>query len=126
MQFCRIIEGGTEAGTNTWHGKPLDPIVTVFRLDTPTFVTAPRGHISIRYHAERSQGAEEVGVRCRILACGPESPTDADKASEDSWLKFLDRLTIKYGKRRPDYLMLLRERGALTYAEQQKIQHEMG
>jgi len=48
----------------------------------------------------------------------PEQPTDADKASEDAWLQFLDRIAIKYGKRRPDYLILLRERGALTGAEQ--------
>jgi len=47
----------------------------------------------------------------------PETPTDAEKVSEDAWLQYLDRLAIKHGKRRPDYLFLLRERGALTAAE---------
>ena len=51
----------------------------------------------------------------------PETPTDADKASEDAWLQFLDRLAVEYGRRQPDYLVLLRERGALTHAEQQRL-----
>lgn len=51
----------------------------------------------------------------------PEEPTAADKVSEEAWLQFLDRLAVKHGKRRPDYLFLLRERGALTYTEQQKF-----
>ncbi len=54
----------------------------------------------------------------------PESPTEADKASENSWLEFLDRLAVKYDKPRPDYLMLLRERGALTNEEQKR--HKTG
>jgi len=49
----------------------------------------------------------------------PEEPKDEDNKSEEAWLQFLDRLAIKYNKRRPDYLFLLRERGALTSAEQQ-------
>lgn len=48
----------------------------------------------------------------------PDEPTEAQKASEEEWLLFLDNLALKYGKRRPDYLILLRERGALTSAEQ--------
>lgn len=51
----------------------------------------------------------------------PEEPTEADRASEDAWLKFLDRVAIKYGKRRPDHLFLLRERGALTTAEVKRL-----
>lgn len=47
----------------------------------------------------------------------PEEPTDSDRATEDAWLEFLDRLAIKYGKRRPDYLRLLRAHGALSREE---------
>ena len=49
----------------------------------------------------------------------PEDPTDEDKASEESWLEYLDRLAIKYEKRRPDYLQLLRRYGAKTFKEMQ-------
>ncbi len=49
----------------------------------------------------------------------PEKPTEADKESEEAWLNFLDRIARKYGHRRPDYVMLLRERGAKTWTEQQ-------
>jgi ankyrin repeat protein len=48
-----------------------------------------------------------------------EKPSASDETSADAWLQFLDRLAMKYGKRRPDFLFLLRERGALTYNEQQ-------
>lgn len=51
----------------------------------------------------------------------PEKPDDADKATEDAWLEYLDRLALKYGKPRPACLRLLRERGALTRAEQQRL-----
>ena len=51
----------------------------------------------------------------------PEKPTDADKISEEAWLAFLDRLAVKYGKRRPDHLFLLRERGALKMAEMKQL-----
>lgn len=51
----------------------------------------------------------------------PEEPEEVDKTSEEMWLRFLDRIAIKYGKRRPDYVILLRERGALTYNEQKSI-----
>lgn len=47
----------------------------------------------------------------------PEQPTAADRATPDTWLAFLDRIAITYGKRRPDYLLLLRNYGARTYAE---------
>jgi hypothetical protein len=47
----------------------------------------------------------------------PEKPTDADKASEEQWLRYLDQLAIKYGRRRPDYLFALREHGAKTSCE---------
>jgi hypothetical protein len=47
----------------------------------------------------------------------PEKPTVDDKKDEDSWLRFLDRVAVKYGKRRPDHLFLLREFGARTSAE---------
>lgn len=47
----------------------------------------------------------------------PEEPTVEDGATEEQWLHFLDRLAIKYGKRRPDYLFLLRAAGAKTWRE---------
>lgn len=47
----------------------------------------------------------------------PEEPTEEDKSTEDEWLQFLDRLAIKHGKRRPDYLFLLRAAGAKTWRE---------
>jgi hypothetical protein len=45
------------------------------------------------------------------------TPTEADRASEEAWLAFLDKQAIAHGKRRPDYLILLRERGAKTTQE---------
>lgn len=42
----------------------------------------------------------------------PDSPDNADQASPDNWLMFLDRMAVTHGKRRPDHLFLLRERGA--------------
>ena len=47
----------------------------------------------------------------------PEEARAADRADQDAWLCFLDRLAVKYGKRRPDHLRLLRERGALAMSE---------
>jgi hypothetical protein len=47
----------------------------------------------------------------------PEDPRATDQVDQDAWLRFLDRLAIKYGKRRPDFLRLLRQRGALTITE---------
>jgi hypothetical protein len=54
----------------------------------------------------------------------PEDPTDADKSSDDAWLHYFDRLAVKYGNRRPDYLFLLRRRGALNHAEMQSLRRE--
>ncbi|MEF8698000.1 MAG: hypothetical protein V5B32_10225 [Candidatus Accumulibacter sp. UW26] len=47
----------------------------------------------------------------------PEEPGAADQVDQDAWLRFLDRLALKYGKRRPDFLRLLRQRGALAITE---------
>ena len=47
----------------------------------------------------------------------PEPPDDEAKSSEAAWLRYLDRLAVTYGKRRPDWLLLLRERGARTNEE---------
>ena len=47
----------------------------------------------------------------------PEDPTEEDKANEESWLKFLQRLAQKYGRREPDHLFLLRARGARGASE---------
>jgi hypothetical protein len=40
-----------------------------------------------------------------------------DGQSEEDWLEQVDRLALRHGKRRPDHLRLLRERGALRLAE---------
>ena len=50
------------------------------------------------------------------------SPADTDLVDEDSWLRFLDREAIQRGRRRPDHLVLLRERGALSMAEMSELQ----
>ena len=47
----------------------------------------------------------------------PENPNEDDKASEDSWLKFLQRMALKHQKRPPDYLIVLRNAGAKTWNE---------
>lgn len=47
----------------------------------------------------------------------PEEASAAERSSEDAWLGYLDRLAVQHGKRRPDHLRLLRERGALSMAE---------
>jgi ankyrin repeat protein len=47
----------------------------------------------------------------------PDEPTDEDKKDEDSWLKYLDRMAIKYNVRRPDHLFLLRKYGARSIKE---------
>ena len=47
----------------------------------------------------------------------PEEPDANDLATHDTWLAFLDRMAIKYGKRRPDFLFLMRERGARLAGE---------
>ena len=47
----------------------------------------------------------------------PENPEPKDKASEEAWLDFLDRLAVKYGKQRPDYVRVLRQYGAKRYSE---------
>ena len=45
------------------------------------------------------------------------SPTEEDRRNEKAWLNYLDCLALRKGRRRPDHLILLRERGALTMAE---------
>ena len=47
----------------------------------------------------------------------PEEPTEADDADEDSWLAMLDRFALKYRKRMPIELHILRSHGALTMTE---------
>lgn len=47
----------------------------------------------------------------------PEEPCANDLVTHETWLAFLDRMAIKYGKRRPDHLFLMRERGARTSKE---------
>ncbi len=47
----------------------------------------------------------------------PEEPTDSDRASDDAWLTFLDEMAVRFGKRRPDHLRLLRDRGARSMEE---------
>jgi ankyrin repeat protein len=47
----------------------------------------------------------------------PEEATAAERSDKDAWLRYLDRLAVKHGKRRPDHLRLLSQRGALSMAE---------
>lgn len=47
----------------------------------------------------------------------PEEPTPEEQADEDLWVRWLDRLAIKYGKERPFTMMCLRRYGALTMSE---------
>ncbi|MEI7840759.1 MAG: ankyrin repeat domain-containing protein [Methylococcaceae bacterium] len=48
----------------------------------------------------------------------PEKPSAELLAdSEDAWLNWMDEMAVKYQRRRPDYLFLLREHGARTSAE---------
>jgi Ankyrin repeats (3 copies) len=47
----------------------------------------------------------------------PEEPGPGDVATPEAWLGFLDRMAVKYSKRRPDHLYLMRERGARGVAE---------
>lgn len=51
----------------------------------------------------------------------PEKPNEEDRADEDSWLNYLQRLAQKYDKREPDHLFLLRTRGAKSAFELQNI-----
>lgn len=46
-----------------------------------------------------------------------EEPTEADRVSKESWLNYLDRVAVKYGVRRPDYLFILRKYGAKAAQE---------
>lgn len=47
----------------------------------------------------------------------PEQPTDADRATEEGWIVFFDRMAAKYGRRRPDHIAVLRKHGAMTTTE---------
>ncbi len=47
----------------------------------------------------------------------PEEPDDSDRCSQESWLRFLERLAMKYGKSPPDHLFLLRRFGARSFDE---------
>jgi hypothetical protein len=47
----------------------------------------------------------------------PEEPDASDLETHETWLAFLDRMAVKYGKRRPDFLFLMRERGARKMSE---------
>lgn len=49
----------------------------------------------------------------------PEEPEPSDLATHETWLAFLDRMAVKYDKRRPDHLYLMRERGARGLKELQ-------
>ena len=47
----------------------------------------------------------------------PEDATTEEQATEDTWLLYLDRLAVKYKKRRPDYLFVIREYGGKNCKE---------
>jgi len=54
----------------------------------------------------------------------PDKAEEKDRASEESWLEFLDRLALKYNRRRPDHLYLLRSYGALSKKELEQKKSE--
>jgi len=54
------------------------------------------------------------GSRCLIPTYRAETP---EYINEEEWLKWLDYMAVKYDKRRPDHLFLLREYGARTSSE---------
>ena len=47
----------------------------------------------------------------------PETPPEQYRVSVDAWLNWMNEMAIKYQRRRPDHLFLLREYGARTSAE---------
>lgn len=57
----------------------------------------------------------EVWIYAESKALSESS--EADAASEDSWLEFLDRKALEHGFRRPDHLRLLRRFGARSAEE---------
>jgi len=81
-----------------------DPNTEMIRVDNPK---------SLYDWAETDYRYDEFDIDM------PEEPTETDKLSEENWLEYLDRLAIKYEKRQPDYLQLLRRFGAKTYKELQ-------
>ena len=52
----------------------------------------------------------------------PEEPTSNALLGEDLWLQWIDELAVKHQRRRPDYLLLLREYGARS-SEELKYTH---
>ena len=51
----------------------------------------------------------------------PEEPSQEALADEDAWLIWLDEMALKYERRRPDHLLLLRKYGAETGVELKKM-----
>lgn len=49
----------------------------------------------------------------------PERGTEADRATVESWIDFLDRLALKHERPRPTMLYLLREFGARSWSEEE-------
>jgi ankyrin repeat protein len=47
----------------------------------------------------------------------PDGANAAFGTNREAWLRYLDHLAVTYGKRRPDHLRLLRQRGALSMSE---------
>lgn len=47
----------------------------------------------------------------------PQEEAATDRADEDSWLRYLDRLAIQHGKQRPEHLIRLRQGGAMSMTE---------
>ncbi len=52
----------------------------------------------------------------------PEQPSQDALVNEDSWLIWLDEMALKYKRRRPDHLLLLRKYGAKR-GEELKAMH---
>jgi hypothetical protein len=50
----------------------------------------------------------------------PETANAAEMTDKDACLRFLDRLAVSHGKRRPDHLQLLRDCGARSLSEMER------
>lgn len=66
------------------------------------------------YYVRTWLSADDIPIGSEGL---PEEPDAHDLETQDSWLAYLDRIAVKYGKRRPDFLFLMRERGARCMSE---------
>ena len=56
----------------------------------------------------------------------PDEPTAQEEETTDGWLSYIERMALKYGKRPPDYVRVLREFGAKSNWELEEDAKNMG